>query len=355
MAAIVNRFQLRVDATGSSLPGPPVETGELLERIESRFGVKIVRAGRRIADRLGIRLRHHCRDYATAVETPRAGDCNPSLVAKAVRQALDSANLPCDAVGYLIGHTTSPHSLLPPNAAWAADKLSYTGPYVELRQACAGFANAIQLAGALLTTESVERVAIAGSETGHVFLDPRVLNKDREQLVNLVQMGDGAGAIVLSRADSGESPVIEFSFFGCAGLNTAPGFTLAEGGSGCPYPAGAVLTFRHDFDAVRRKGLALFEWGLHSVREAGLDPAQMDWILPHQANASLPSLLQDSLGVDATKVIVDCDRVGNLGSASIWVALDRFIRSGRLSKGQSILVLGAEATKFMYGGFVYRH
>jgi 3-oxoacyl-[acyl-carrier-protein] synthase III len=124
---------------GTALPGPPVSTTELLTRVEKRFGVAVSRHGCRLARRLGIASRHICRDFAARREAPRQGHSNPDLAAAALRAALHEAHLEVGDLTYLIGHTTSPARLVPPNIALVADRLGFTGPYMELRQACTGF------------------------------------------------------------------------------------------------------------------------------------------------------------------------------------------------------------------------
>jgi 3-oxoacyl-[acyl-carrier-protein] synthase-3 len=173
--------------------------------------------------------------------------------------------------------------------------------------------------------------------------------------VNLLQMGDGAGAVILAPANAGSGPVLEHLFFGSLGPGRVPGIRLDVGGSSRPAGTDSVNEFRHDFGAVREGGLELFQAGIGALRQAGVDPRNVDWILTHQASAAIPQVLAPLLGVDPARFIVDCDAVGNLGSASIWVALHRLRASGRLRDGQSVMVLGAEASKYLFGGFIYRH
>ncbi len=95
--------------------------------------------------------------------------------------------------------------------------------------------------------------------------------------------------------------------------------------------------------------------GIDALRQVGVHPRDVDWILTHQASSGIPGLLAPLLRVDPERFVIDCDAVGNLGSASIWVALQRLRASGRLREGQTVMVLGAEASKYLFGGFVYRH
>ncbi len=170
-------------------------------------------------------------------------------------------------------------------------------------------------------------------------------------------MGDGAVAVVLSADDGGPGARIEALFFGSLGHGYPPGFYLTTGGSAQAYasPGHPVSVFQHDYAGVKDHGMALFINGLAAAREAGVEVETIDWVIPHQANAQMGRLLAPLLRIPEERFVIEADRVGNLGSASIWVALHRLRTSGRLSDGDTVLVLGAEATKYLYGGFLYRH
>jgi 3-oxoacyl-[acyl-carrier-protein] synthase-3 len=338
---------------GSALPGPPVTTAELLERVEQRFGVTVARWGTAFAHRLKIDTRHICRDFVARHEAPRFGHSNPDLAAAALRAALEEARLEVNDLAYLIGHTTSPACLAPPNIALVADRIGFTGPYLELRQACTGFANALVIAQGLVSAPGAGPVAIVGSETGSVYFDPRRAGEDNSQLVNLVQMGDGAGAIIVAPDDARTGACISNNFFGQSGMGRMPGITLAAGGSDRPFLETGALEFEHDCVGVKTSGPELFARGAAVARELGMAVDSVDHIIPHQANGRMAELLGPYLGIEPRSIFVNADHVGNTGSAAIWLALAE-LRS-RLTLGARVLTLGAEATKYMFGGFCYVH
>lgn len=348
--------RVRVLGTGLALPGRAVSNEELLARIKHNFGVS-TRTGVALGRRLGVASRYICRDFAARFEPPRAGSRNPELAAAAVAAALEQAKLSVARLQYLIGHTTTPARLLPPNIAEVADRLNHAGPYSELRQACTGFANALQWATSMLATPGAAPVAIVGSETGSVYFDALALADDPSQWVNLMQMGDGAGAIVLAADDGTSGARLESAFFGHIGLGKRPGFSLDEGGS--DYPAvregRGVATFQHDYEAVKRDGAELFDAGLKAARDGGVDVDALAAIVPHQANGKIGEWLARRLGLAKRLFYGNAERVGNLGSAAIWAALHDLRCSDRLRPGDRVLVLGAEATQYLYGGFVYVH
>jgi 3-oxoacyl-[acyl-carrier-protein] synthase-3 len=337
----------------TALPGEPLTTDELLERLAMRFDVDVRRAGRTIARRLGVETRHVCRDFQERRERPRPGHRNCELAAEALRGALREAGLAASDLRYLIGHTASPASLVPPNVALVAELVGYDGPFLELRQACTGFANALVIARGL-TAGGGGPVAIVGSETGSVFFDPLRAAQDHGQLVNLLQMGDGAAAIVVDRVVDrvGERPGATLSnfYFGQVGRDRVPGLRLTAGGSDAPQADGQI-EFEHDFAAVRRHGPELFEQGLATARSMGVDVATVDYVVPHQANGRMAEALAAHAPIRAERVFVNADRVGNTGSAAIWLALAELRSLAR--PGSTALVLGAEATKHMFGGFLY--
>ena len=163
---------ISVLGTGYALPGPPIGNEELFALAAPHAPALSQRAVMAVARRLGIQTRHISRGFSARSERPLAGRRNPELAARAVRQALDQAGLQPDDLGYIIGHTTTPALPLPPNVALVADALGYGGPFVELRQACTGFANALMIAFGLLAHPGAKPVAIVGSETGSLFFDP---------------------------------------------------------------------------------------------------------------------------------------------------------------------------------------
>jgi 3-oxoacyl-[acyl-carrier-protein] synthase III len=349
------RVGLQVLGTGSELPGAAVSTEALLDRMSRFINTRQISTARIIAERLGITARHLSRDLTQSIEAPRPQHTAPKLAASAVRKALHDADLDPTNISYLIGHTTTPHTQLPPNVSWVADELGYRGPSVELRQACTGFAAALSLCAGMIALQN-RRLAIVGSELGSVYFDAGQVDSAPDQIVNLVQMGDGAGAILLGPIGNAAAPRIEFVFYGSLGIDTLPGISLQDGASGsAARRAGTAPQFLHDYAAVRRGGVALLRQGLHVATEAGYGIEQFDWIIPHQANGRMASICGAQLGLDPLRVVNEGGQLGNVGSAAIWIALDRLRSSGHLRPGHRVLALGAEASKFMYGGFVYVH
>jgi 3-oxoacyl-[acyl-carrier-protein] synthase-3 len=126
---------------------------------------------------------------------------------------------------------------------------------------------------------------------------------------------------------------------------------MADGGSDGPCCGIGFPEFRHDFDTIRRSGLELLLHCAAAADHAGSESC--DYILPHQANGRMDTILAAPLGVARERIVVTADRLGNTGSAAIWLALAQLRPA--LKPGQTVLALGAEATDFMFGGFRYCH
>lgn len=335
--------QLAVLGTGAALPGQPLGTDALIERLGTRFGFERQREARAVARRMAIAHRHICRDFDTRHEAARPGDSNPDLVARAVASALADAGMTIDDIGYLVGHTTTPVQPMPSNIALAADRLNYRGPHVELRQACTGFANALMIAFGLLSAPDAKPVVLIGSETGSLWFDPERAGEDSGQLVNMIQMGDGAAAVVLGPPRDGGA-MLHSAWFGTIGLGKPPGLQMRHG----------VTEFDHDFAAILASGSTLFDAGAAAALLHGIAIDSVDVIVPHQVSGRIGAHVAQHFGIPVDRTFANAGRLGNTGSAAIWMALAA-LRAGGMKSGARMLVLGAEATKYMYGGFAYDH
>ena len=352
---LVSKVPVAVLGTGSSLPSLTLTNDDLLRRAAAHIPSGRMALAGKLARKMGIEQRHVSRDLAHAVEAPRAEDTAPKLAARALRAALTVARTEVEHIQFLIGHTATPHTPLPSNISWVADELGYAGAHTELRQACTGFAAAAFMASPMIAAGNAP-IAIVGSETGSVMLDLAQVDADPGQVVNLVQMGDGAGAVLLGPVTSANQSRIEMMYYGSQGLGRAPGLTIRATGSGSPaLIASAVPHFHHDYAAIAVHGMELLRAGIQAAARAGFTRESIDWWIPHQVNGRIAELCAAAFGLPEERVLCEATNLGNLGSAAIWVAFDRLRRSGRLKRGQRVLVLGAEATKYLYGGFVYVH
>jgi 3-oxoacyl-[acyl-carrier-protein] synthase III len=331
--------------SGHALPGPALDNDALLARFLPEGHPSLLRA-RALVRHLGFGTRHVARALVEPHEQPLPGCSNPELAAAAVRAALADTKLNLSDLDFLIGHSATPAFPLPSNIAMVARELAFDGPVAEFRQACTGFANALLMAQGIVSRGGT--VVIVGSETGSLFLDPARL-EDEGQLLNYVQMGDGAGAVVLGpmRADAAS---ISHVWQGSAPGTPVPGFLMRSGGSNAPVSQG-MPEFAHDFASVRRQGLGLFALGFAA---SGLGAQDFDLVVPHQANGRMAELLSPLLDIDTARFFATGHRLGNTGSAAMWLSLS-MLRESNPAAGTRALALGAEATGYFHGGFLYVH
>lgn len=340
----------------SAYPGAPVSTQDLCLKMQQQLGVDTHRYARLLGERLGVQSRYLCRDFQKAHEAPRPGSRNPELAAQAMRQALQRAGLPPDALAYLISHTTTPAQCLPAGSAEISHLVGHSGAHMELRQACTGFANALQIAFAMTAQAGAAPVGIVGVETGSVFFDPASLEQGSAQWVNFLQMGDGAAAVVIGPDDGpdgvhGHLPSVSCAYFGQCQNPPAPGLHLVQGGSDASHCDRGVLHFEHDYKSVMQHGLALLEQGRAALASVGYSVKDAQWLVPHQASGAVAPWLAAQWQLPIERVCAHGAQVGNLGSASIWAALDDWLSHAASGAGERALFLGAEATQYSYGGF----
>ena len=314
--------------------------------IETQCSGSLRRRAERVLFLLKIQSRHLSRPPQGFDGSALPGCANSELAATALQRALSDAGLEPNDLGYIVGHTTTPDTLLPPNIARVAEHLGYRGPFAEFRQACVGFGSALAFAFGLLQSPKARPIAIVGSETGSLGFDPSRAAEDHGQLVNMVQMGDGAAALILGpeRAANGAGTIFD-AYTGQIGTNLHPGFHLKITPTG-------HMEFEHDFMRVREQGLALFDAGIRAAQATALPPDAADLIIPHQANGVINKVLAERYGWPQERIFVNADRLGNTGSAAILLAFDEARRG--LTPGATICLLGAEATKYMFAGFAFR-
>ncbi|KEQ16217.1 3-oxoacyl-[acyl-carrier-protein] synthase III C-terminal domain-containing protein [Endozoicomonas numazuensis] len=356
MTACFAKGRLKLLGSGSSLPGKSIDNSTLISHLSRACGERTARKAHALARQLGIKSRHLSRRLDQAISQPQvsATDLAVQSIQQAIQQAKREADL--NEAGFLVTHTATPHSLLPSGAAWIADELRLPCPYMELRQACTGFANALQIAQSMLgQNHELKPMILTGTEVGSVFFDIDSEFVDINQLVNFVQMGDGSGSVIVSQDDSSSEQIISHCFTGHIGLGQEPGFQLEGASSSNPTCPHGLPAFLHNPQAVRQLGPQLFIKGIEAVVSQGFELEHFAYILPHQANGHIDRQLSDYLGIEKGRIVNDAKQLGNLGSAAIWTSFDRLRKSGKLKRGDQVLILGAESTKYMYGGFVYTH
>ncbi len=348
MATHFAQGKIKLVSIANAFPGELLSTEQIIVPLKKFCGSRVARKAKALSRRLGIETRYFTRSLEHALSSPMVD--SPMLCQLAIEGA-QATN-----VDYLISHTTSPHTLLPSNAAWIAEKINFQKPYMELRQACTGFASALQIAVPMLNNdENINHICINASEVGSVYFEYDNDFIDLDQLINYMQMGDGASAVKLAKDDGSNNHIISDCYVGHIGVNLNPGFKLTGGGSQQPWNEKNLPYFKHGAADVKEKGPALFSKGLEALLSRGYFLDDFRYIIPHQANGHIDILLSRHLGVEQERILNTAKKWGNLGSVAIWASLSHLINNNMLKQGDRVAVLGAEATKYMYGGFVYTH
>jgi 3-oxoacyl-[acyl-carrier-protein] synthase-3 len=309
----------RLIGTGSYLPGQAVSNDDLAARgIETN--------DEWIVTRTGIRSRHLAEPGTTSSE----------LGLIAAQRALEMAGVAASEIDLIIVATSTPDFIFPSTACLIQGKLGNKGATAfDVQAVCAGFAYALGIAEKFIRSGSHKKVLVIGAEVFSRILDWN----DRG---TCVLFGDGAGAVVL---EASEKPGILASAMHAdgsyAGILNVPGQICGGQVTGDPF--------------LRMDGQAVFKFAVRVLAEiaeevclnAGMQTADVDWLIPHQANIRIIEATGKKLGIDREKVIVTVDRHGNTSAASVPLALDAAVRDGRIKPGQKVLLEG------IGGGFAW--
>lgn len=313
----------RVVGTGSALPERSVSNAELVAELAGR-GVES--SDEWIFERTGIRNRY----LASPEET------SGSLGARAALRALASAGKSPAEVDLIIVATSTPDQTFPSTACLIQREIgAFGGAAFDLQAVCAGFVYAMATADSMIRSGMASCAVVIGAETFSRILDW----SDRG---TCVLFGDGAGAVVLV-AD--QSPGILSTALHADGRHAQ---ILSTSGSirrgeivGNPY-----LTM--DGQAVFKLAVTVLDSVAREVLDkAGLAVADVDWLIPHQANVRILQATGRRLGLPSERVIVTVDEHANTSAASVPLALDAAIRDGRIQAGQNVLLQGVG------GGFAW--
>lgn len=312
--------------TGSALPERIVTNAELAERVDTSDAW--------IFERTGIRQRH------IAAE----GETTGTLAVEAARRALEAAGLTPDAIGLIIVATATPDRTFPATATTVQRALGSGGGIAfDMQAVCSGFVYALAAADALLRTGAARHALVIGAETFSRILD-------WEDRTTCVLFGDGAGAIVLEAVEVAEDgPGILTTSLHADGAHED--LLYVDGG---PSSTGTVGKLRMQGREVFRHAVTNLAEVLGTVLDrAGMDADDVDWIVPHQANARILDATARKLGIPPERVVVTVDRHANTSAASVPLALDAAMRDGRIKPGD-LVVLEAMGGGFTWGAALMR-
>jgi len=313
----------RVTGTGSFLPERRLSNADLVQQLAAR-GIET--NDEWIVERTGIKARHFA-----------APDVSSSdLALQASRHALEAAGVAADQIDLIIVATSTPDMVFPSTACILQHKLGAAGGAAfDLQAVCSGFVYALSVADAMIQTGAANKALVVGAEVFSRILD----FNDR---TTCVLFGDGAGAVVLEASDTPGILASDLHADGKhVGILCVPGYV-----SGGQVVGNPLLTM--DGQAVFKLAVGVLESSARAVLEkAGKTAADIDWLIPHQANIRILQSTAKRLKLGMDKVMVTVDQHGNTSAASIPLALDAGVRSGAIMPGQLLLLEGVG------GGFTW--
>jgi 3-oxoacyl-[acyl-carrier-protein] synthase-3 len=314
-----------ITGTGSALPVHRVSNAELAETVDT--------SDEWIVERTGIRFRH----IAGPDET------TGTLAADACKAALAAAGRTAQEIDLIVLATATPDQTFPATATKVQAMLGINDCVAfDVAAVCSGFLYAVQVADSMIRAGAHHRALVIGAETFSRILD-------WEDRTTCVLFGDGAGAIVLEGEEgNGERGILATRLHADGRHNE---LLYVDGG---PSTTGTV-------GKVRMKGREVFRHAVvnlaavmtETLAAAGLDSDDVDWVVPHQANARILDATARKLGLDPAQVVVTVDQHANTSAASVPLALDTAVRDGRIKPGQ-LIVLEAMGGGFTWGAAVVR-
>jgi 3-oxoacyl-[acyl-carrier-protein] synthase-3 len=313
----------RITGTGSYLPERRLSNQDLVDHLAAR-GIET--NDEWIVERTGIRARHFAAD----------GEFASDMAAQACRRAMQAAGVEPTNIDLIIVATSTPDMVFPSTAAILQHKLGISGcPVFDVQAVCSGFVYALTVANALIQNGSARKALVVGAEVFSRILD----FNDR---TTCVLFGDGAGAVVL---EASKTPGILASDLHAdgqhVGILCVPGHVNGGQISGDP-------TLKMDGQAVFKLAVGVLEQTARAVLlKAGKTEADIDWLIPHQANIRIMQSTARKLKLSMDKVVVTVDQHGNTSAASIPLALDCAVRDGRIQPGQTLMLEGVG------GGFTW--
>ncbi len=309
-----------VIGSGSALPKRAVSNAELAKTVDT--------TDEWIVERTGIRNRHIAGE----------GETTATLAADAARKAIEAAGLEPADIGLIVLATATPDQTFPATATKVQDLLGcHGGIAFDVAAVCSGFLYALATADSMLRAGMARRALVIGAETFTRILD-------WEDRTTCVLFGDGAGAIVLEAQEVPEDgPGVIFTQLHADGAHNE--LLYVDGG---PSTTGTVGKLRMKGKEVFRHAVTNLASVLEKVlAETGFTAEDIDWVVPHQANARILDATARKLGLPPAKVVVTVDIHANTSAASVPLAFDTAVRDGRIKPGDLVMF------EAMGGGFTW--
>jgi 3-oxoacyl-[acyl-carrier-protein] synthase III len=318
----MNRYS-RITGTGSFLPPRRVTNEDLAAQLAA---AGIETSDEWIVERTGIRARHFV----------DPGTNTSDMGANAARRAMEAAGVKPADIDLIIVATSTPDMVFPSTACIMQNKLGIAGcAAFDLQAVCSGFVYALTVADSMIRTGAANKALVVGAEVFSRILD----FKDR---TTCVLFGDGAGAVVLEASNEPGILASDLHADGRhVGILCVPGTVSGGQVSGDPL-------LKMDGQAVFKLAVGVLEDAARAtLAKAGRTHADIDWLIPHQANIRIMQGTAKKLKLPLDKLVVTVDQHGNTSAASIPLALDAAVRGGKIKKGETLMLEGVG------GGFTW--
>ena len=283
-----------------------------------------------IMQRVGIRERH--------IVDP--GVATSDLAREASLKAIERAGLTPDDIDFIVVGTTTPDTLFPSTACVLQNAIGAKHAWgYDLVAACSGFTYALTTGAQMVASGASRRALVVGADVMSSIID----YTDR---TTCVLFGDGAGAVVVEATDDPDVGILDFENYvdGSGG----PALCMPAGGSRLPASRNTIEQRQH---YVKQDGQAVFKFAVRNMEEVcrrildrnGIKPCEIDLFVPHQASSRIIKHASEKLGLPADKVVINLDRFGNTTAGTIPLALNDALESGRLKRGDLVLMASVGA------------
>ncbi|MCB0349326.1 MAG: ketoacyl-ACP synthase III [Bdellovibrionales bacterium] len=311
-------FQTRIAGTGSYLPEKTLTNHDLEKLVDTNHDW--------IMERTGIESRH--------IAAPNQATSDLAYVA--ATRAMEAAGCTADDIDFILFATVSPDQRMPSTACYLQSKLGCKPiPAIDISAACSGFLYGMTLAHNMIQGGVYKKILVVGAEVLSRLVD----YTDRN---TCILFGDGAGAMILERAEESSSSKI-YSYSLAADGNLADLLELPVGGSKKPFTEGCIedksIYMKMNGKEIFKNAVRTMNISCQKVLEQNnMQEKDIAWLVPHQANGRIIEAVAKYFGMPTNKVIMNVHKTGNTSAATVPIAFDEAVRDGRIQRGQNILL-----------------
>ncbi|HXH30399.1 MAG TPA: beta-ketoacyl-ACP synthase III [Bacteriovoracaceae bacterium] len=313
-------FNTKILGTGSFLPDKILTNHDIAKRVDTNH--------QWIVERTGIHERR--------ISDPAKDETPSGMAAKATLKALEAANLTPNDIDLILFSATIPDMFFPNSGCMLQHKLGITNncPALDINAACTGWVYALPMADAMIKTGLYKHILVVGSEMTSSF-------NNWDDRNTCILFGDGCGVAILGRASENEDSQFYSSVL--VADSSKREHLILEAGGACKRITHDVLEKNEQW--VRMTGQEIFKSAVKTmaslsekvIKDSGKTMADVDWFIPHQANLRIIEAVGQRFNFPPEKVVVNVDRYANTSSATVPIAMDEFVREGKIKRGDNVL------------------